>query len=274
MRIINYLIIFFAFLVIYSCHNKSEKKHCKKQAVKISDTIFKETEILSSLTYDRNCKINHLDLLVLLDERSNILDSTEYFKDITLKLGFIPDTSSSFVLSKKDYVIIPSKGNKLLKISYEFIKPYLDTLNVIDVQTITYNALKKRTLKSESYFYNNSKKILGIENTYLDFSAFKEKNVAYKNISNTSKIAIDSILVTVKTAKFIDELTKYNIEINDTLSLNFRHSIKANYKKNKYQENNVTMYNVLKMNKNFVTFKLDLSNLNLNTIHSLKVFLD
>ncbi|MCF6280128.1 MAG: hypothetical protein L3J14_07255 [Flavobacteriaceae bacterium] len=271
MRII---FITLTFLCLYSCAQKNNNLFCKKKRdAKISDTIFKKSEIISLVTYDKNCKINSIEMLVILDERSKDLNSFEDLRDVTVKLGYIPDTTINIILKKKNYNLMSRKDNLILKVKHEFKEPYLDTLNFIDIQTISYSNLEKKIIKSNSYFYNDSKKILDIENTYLDYSSFKKTNTRFKNISE-SKNKLDSILVTTKTSKFIDNLTKYHIQINDTLLLNFRCSIKADYKKFQLQNKKVTIYDLLKINKNFITFKLKLNELNLTKIYSLKVSLN
>ena len=80
--------------------------------------------------------------------------------------------------------------------------------------------------------------------------------------------------MTTRTDQRIDYLTKYKININDTLELNFRNSIKASFNELKLQDKNVKMSDLLKQNKSFITFKLDLSKLNLLKINSVEVSLD
>lgn len=267
----NVLVILFFFLILNSCHyNKKEKEVCLKSWLKPSDTMFKYSDIqIPLIKYNKKCKIDSINLFVQLDERSENLKTIESIKNVKVTLGFMPDTLVRFSLEKENYSL--EKGN-ILSIKHRFKEPYLDSINLIDLQMAYYNDFEKRIKISDSYFYKNSKKILGIENTYLDFKAFTNINTRYKNL-NEGKIS-DSILVTTKTNAFIDNLTKYSIEINDTLTLNFKNSIKADYKDFKLKDKRVEMYNLLKMNREFITFKLDFSNSKIKTITSLKVKLE
>lgn len=267
----KFISILFFLLILNSCYyNKKEKEICSKSPLKTSETIFNNSDIIIPfIKYNKKCKIDSINLLVQLDERSKNLKTIENIKNVRVTLGFMPDTLVHFSLKKENYGL--EKGG-IFSVKHRFKESFLDSINLIDLQIAFYNDFEKRIKISESYFYKNSKKILGIENTYLDFKAFKDVDTRYKNLNKGKNT--DSILVTTKTNAFIDNLTKYNIEINDTLTLNFKNSIKADYKDFKVKDKKVKMYNLLKMNREFITFKLDFSNSKIKTIKSLKVKLE
>ena len=62
--------------------------------------------------------------------------------------------------------------------------------------------------------------------------------------------------------------------INDTISLNFKNNIKASYIDHHLLDKNAKMFSLLKMNKNFLTFKLDLSKLKIDSINAINVDLN
>ena len=63
------------------------------------------------------------------------------------------------------------------------LKKRIDTINCITAKTIIKDQKTKRRLISELYFYSDSKKLLGVENTYMDYTAFKTVKTRFKNIS-------------------------------------------------------------------------------------------
>ena len=264
-------------MTLFSCKNDKSVKisTCNKSNVIIKDTIFSNSEILSSIYYNHDCKIRKLTLMVLLDERSGTLQKIDKLNDVVLTLGDFSDSLMRIVRSSNETHLFKKDESSILEIEYKFEKPFLEILNFIDLKTISLENVNNTSeiLKSDSYFYKNSKALLGIENTYLDYSAFKDTNFHFKNISQ-SKSKIDSILITVKPNKSIDDITKYNIILNDTLSLNFKNSILANYRNHKTKDKGSVMYNLLKNNKDFTSFKLNLSSLNLYKLNSIKVSLE
>ena len=269
-------IISIIILLLFSCKNSNSKTtaNCKKKDLILTDTIFSSSEILSSIYYNDECQIEKLKLYILLDNRSGYLTSKSNLIGLQLTLGFYPDTLAGFFIDK-DKTSIFNDNNSILQIEHEFEKPFLDSLNFVNLETISYDITKtfSQTTQSYPYFYNSSKSILEVENTYLDYKAFTKTNVHYKNISK-SKSNIDSILITVKPNKDIDEITKYNIVINDTLSFKFRNSIIANFQNFKTKNKNARMYHLLKNDKNFTSFKLDLSKLKLNKINLIRAELN
>lgn len=265
MKIVLYIVLFCAF----SACKREEKIICNVENYIVKDTLFNKANIISSIYYDNNtCKISKLELVILLDSRSGIIESAKDIKNVTFKLGVLGDTLISGLIDHNKIRLKNRAEEKILLFDYSFDKPFLDSINIIDIQTISLN--KKSILKSESYFYKNTAAILEIENSYLDYKAFNKTNFKIKDLSSVKK-QIDSILVTFKHNGFIDDLTKFNITINDTLDYHFRNSIKASYNNFKLIDKNVQMFNYLKMNKYFLTFKLDLHKINLKSIDSINV---
>ena len=62
--------------------------------------------------------------------------------------------------------------------------------------------------------------------------------------------------------------------INDTISLNFKNNIKASYIDLHLVDQNIKMFNLVKINKTFLTFKLDLSKVTIDTINAINTDLN
>ncbi|MDO6761520.1 hypothetical protein Q4566_15010 [Tamlana sp. 2_MG-2023] len=270
-------ILLITLITLLSCKKNRDINivSCKKNNFISKDTTFFNSEILSSVYFNSECKINKIKLFVLLDDRSGNLKDTTDLNDVVIKLGFHPDTLINIIIPGKQTSILKKENSYLLQLEYAFKSPFLDSINLIDLKTISFEKSenKRNLLKSSSYFYNESKSILGVDKTYLDYKAFIKNNVRFKNISK-SPSKVDSILITVKPRKSIDNITKYNLILNDTLILNFRNSIHANFKNPQTTDKNIIMYDLLKCDKNFISFKLNLSKLNLHYLDSINVKLD
>ncbi|WP_055448126.1 hypothetical protein [Lacinutrix mariniflava] len=260
----------FSLLVIinfFSCKQKKETTtSCYKKDIVVKDKIFDKSEILTSVYYDDNCKIKKIKLITLLDERSG---DFEKINDVIFSIGVLKDTIVNVIIPGDSTKII--KNKKISSFNYTFKTPFLDSINYINLETIALVKIKEkiRILKSHPYFYKNSIELLDLKNTHLDYESFNKKNTRFINISNPILKKYDSILVTVKTKKFIDDLTKYKVVINDTISLNFKNNIKASYIDLHLVDQNIKMFNLVKINKTFLTFKLDLSKVTIDTINAI-----
>lgn len=264
-------------MTIISCKKRVNNViTCEKANSYAKDNDFDNSDIITSIYYDKtNCKINKLGMKVLLDERSGNIKSIEEIIDIAIKLGVIGDTLINNVISPTDVKFKKTSSRKILLIDYVFEKPFLDSINLIDVSTIAIinESGKKNILKSDSYFYKNSIKLLGIENTYMHYNAFIDKKVRYKNLSKKEKY-IDSILVTVKVNQLIDNITDYKILLNIKNELKYKYSINASFNNFIVENKGCKLYNVLKLNKDFLQFKLNIKKLKIEKITSLDVSLN
>lgn len=272
MRILYFLILF---CLIVSCKkNKSKQKvFCKKQDLIIKDTLFDESDILSSFYYGDSCRIKKLNMFVFLDKRSGNITSREMIKDVSVKLGFYPDTLVNFLISNKKISLHEVEKGVVLNVKHDFKTSFLDSINFIDLKTISINNTegKMKILKSDSYFYNNSKSLLGIQDSYLDYKAFEKEKIKYKILSKEGDY-IDTILFTVKTNN-IDNIKLYDIIVN-SINLNFTYSIKASFKNFKNTDKGCLLYDVVKLNKDFLRFKLNINSLKLESLDEVIVKLD
>ncbi|WP_346882978.1 hypothetical protein [uncultured Algibacter sp.] len=273
MKLLLYII---TFLSLMSCKNKVAKSDCKVKDYKINDTVFKNTNILSSIYYDTlDCKINKLEIVTLLDNRSGNIKSSKDIKDIVVKFGLLKDTIVSDVINSKEIKLNKTEQGHILIFDYHFEKPFLDSINIIDLKTISldYTSNAKKILKSDSYFYKNSAKILDIENTYLDYNAFSKNKIKFKTLS-VNKTSLDSILVTIKANHLpIEDIKDYKIILNDN-ELNFKYNIKASFNNFKVEDNYCRIYDVKKLNSKFLQFKLNIKYLNLKKIDDFEIILD
>ncbi|PID68190.1 MAG: hypothetical protein CR968_02905 [Flavobacteriia bacterium] len=248
--------------------------HCKNKDQIVKDSVFNNSEIKASLFYDnKSCKIKKIKVLALLDDRSG---NFETINDVAFTMGILGDTLIHGLVHSKNIKIDTINKTKILSFEKIFAQPFLDSLNFIELNTVAIvnHGEKKQLLKSESYFYKNSMALLGIENTYLDYKAFTDKSVHYKRLG-LDKNVIDSIEVTVKVKNLdIDEIVDYTVVINDNRVLKFKQSILASYKNNIVEDQACVIYDVRKLNKNFLGFKLNLSALRLKEINAFKLSLN
>lgn len=259
-------------LIIISC-KEANKTPCVKNTNAVLSPNFKDTDIITQFFYNDSCYIDSLKFVLKIDKRSCKVTENTKLKSVLLDLGYIDKKQENNLFlpqaNLKD-IVFNNKGKHVegvLKIQGRKI----DSINYITAQTITIDS-NNRCL-SHLYTYRQSLSLINMNNSYLDYNSFLTTNTRFKNISK-SNVKIDSVLVTVKTDEKIDDLTTYQLEINDTLKLNFKNSIKSSFKNIKSETKGVRMFNLLKMNKNFLTFKLDFSHINLHNFDKIKVSLD
>ena len=265
--------LFISVLCLYSCKSKINKNIlpiCLNQNQIIKDTLFFNTDILIGTKYNDSCNLSSINFIFKVDERSGVIKRSTDLKKLVIDGGYIDRNNHNLFFSQKtiDNFYFDGKNNL---VSGEFnIDSKLDSINFITINTVSYNLKSKKKIVSPFYTYRNSLALIGFENSYMDYKAFKETNIKFKDLTLNKK-QIDSILITVKNQEFIDDLTNYNVTINDTLNFNFRNSIKAGFNDFKLMDNNVNMFNFLKMNEHFFTFKLDLHKISLKSVDSIKI---
>jgi len=260
-------------ILIFSCKTRRDTTCLKKDTV-LTDTIFNSSSILTTLSYDlKSCKIKKINLYTQIDERSG---NYETINDITCKIGVFKDTLFNMVVNTKDIEINKINGKNIVSFSKNFEKPFLDSINFIDLKTICLIKKKngeKKILKSKSYFYNNTADLLGIEKSYLNYDAFKDRQVRFE-ILGKSKKHIDSVEFTVKVLnQNIDQIVNYKINLNEK-HFGFKYSIKASFKDVISQDNDVRIYDVRKMNTEFLKFKLDMSSAKISQLNAFKLILN
>lgn len=268
--------ILFLSMLFIGCNfkNSEEQSVCKKKSKEIKDTLFTQTDILCGFEYNDSCYINTIKFVFKIDKRSGKMPDKGQLSKVILDIGYIDeDSKKNKIFPNKsveyfDYNVKKATVSGVIKID-----KLIDSINYIMATTLIKDSLEKKTYFSKPYAFKKSFSLIEMENSYLDFKAFRNTNTKFKNISTDSNI-VDSILVTAKSNIKIDTITKYHIKINDTVNLNFKNSIKANFKEFKLTDKKVKMYNLLKMDKEFVTFKLDFSDSNIKSIKSFELSLN
>lgn len=244
---------------------------CIKKKSTIQDTVFDKTNILASFFYNDSCKIKRIELITKLDERSGLNLKENGFSFVLVDIGLILNDINILLQKKEKRIKYDAKTKKLYTI-IDFKSPSLDSINYIALKTFYRDKSKKGRILSNMYAYYNSMELIGKKNTYLDYNAFKNQNVRFESLSKNNK-PIDSLLVTVKVNRFIDEITSYKIKINNH-TLKYKYSIKADFKESITKDKGCKLYNVLKMEYNFLQFKLAITELNLDHINTFKVYLN
>lgn len=268
----KYLIIklFLAFLILNSC-GENKISNCKKKNSTITNEISTENEIFTSFHYGNKCYIDSIQIAFKLDERSLDYKYDYELKNNLIDLGYISQDTSYFITQIADKKFKYDKKNRLVNTSVNILESKIDTINYISIQTI--GIQNKKQILSHSYFYNTSIDLIEMKNSYLDYNAFKNKKVRFKILGNKTK-KIDSIEVTANVVnQNIDDIIDYKIIVNKK-EIKFKQSIKASYNGSINYNNGIKIYNVLKMNKNFLKFKLDFTELDITKLDSLKLFLN
>jgi len=260
-------------ILIFSCKTRKDTICLKKDTV-LTDTVFNSSSILTAISYDlKSCKIKEISLYTQIDERSG---NYETINDITCKMGVFKDTLFNMVVNAKDIAINKVNNKDIVSFSKNFEKPFLDSINFIDLKTICLVKKKngsKKILKSKSYFYNNSADLLGIKKSYLNYDAFKDRKVRFEILGSPKK-HIDSVEFTVKVMnQDIDEIIDYKLTLNEK-EFNFKHSIKASFNNTISQNNGGRIYNVRKMDADFLKFKLDFSAIKISQLDSVRLMLN
>ena len=250
----------------------TQKYLCDKVDKLVLDTVFNNTSILTSFYYDKDCKIQRLELITKLDERSGTIENQENIKNISLTTGLLKDSIYRVNIPFEDKLYYLDSNKNLLFTEIHFDKPFFDSINFIELKTFVekVNISGEKIVISDSYFYNDTAELLEIENTYLDYDAFKKRKVVSKVISVNNK-TIDTLMLTVKVVQNIDDIKKIDISINNKLNLNFKSSIKANFKDFKTESNGYQLVSFLKMSPKFVQIKLKIEKADFKEINKVDI---
>lgn len=273
------ILIFFILTVILCSCKEGNNKFLSKRDVKptisacdkenriVLDTVFKNTPILTSMYYNENCKIQKLELITQLDERSGSIQSQDEIKNVSVITGFLGDTIHRFTIGPEDKLFHFNKKDNILLTELVFAQPFLDSINILELQTFASNEdfSDGKIMISDSYLYNNTAKLLDIDRTYLDYAAFKNQNINTKIIS-VKENTIDTLMITVQVNQIIDDIEMIDISLNKKVKLNYKSSIKADFKNFKRESNGCMLVSFLKMSPKFIQLKVDIEKADLKEI--------
>lgn len=275
------IIFLFLVVILAACKNYNnntaqviqEVNRCEKNDYTVQDTVFDKSDVLASIFYDGQCRVKKLELITQLDNRSIEVKDKRQIENINVIVGLINDTlyRKSFVLDENGFSFDVVK--KLIYIDIPFETSFLDSINIIDIQPFIKDLKTGRIVPSSSYFFNETSELLEIENTYLNYSDFKKHNAISKVLSRKESF-IDTLLVTTMVNQLIDDVTSIKIKMNDSITLDFKSSIKADFNDTKLKSNNCGLLNFKKMNSKFVQITLDIEKAKVKEIENIVVYLN
>jgi len=248
---------------------------CYKENRFVQDTTFADSDILVGAFYNRECKIKELNLITKLDDRS-ALENMRQLLDVSVKYGKLGDTLMSKVFSSRDSSISFDQERKLLYLDILFDEPILDSVNLIELKTISKsNNPKKKIELSESYFYNQSLTLLGFKNTYLDYRAFKNCNIVLNENYFFDDSTSGNLLITIKIKdQNIDDIENISIILNDSIRMNFRASILASFQKSQRLSGDFQLVNFIKRTKEHLELNINRKKSNFNKVDRAKILLN
>jgi hypothetical protein len=261
--------------------NKITKKEVKEeQCVRkndlVKDTVFSESDILASIYYDSNNKIRKAKLFVQLDERSGLIKTQNDIHNVSLTIGHVEGDSINF-----KHISINSGWNyslqkKLLILDVDLTDAKLDTLSIIHLLTIVDEQRDGhiKIVQSSPYFYNSTMEYLEVENTYLDYVAFKSCAVVKKVLSKKNGF-IEKVRITVKVNQNIDDIDYIEINLNKDIKLNFVCSIVAGKDIDfDFIDHDCKLESMLKMEAEYLQLDVNILKLKLQNINHLSVKLN
>jgi len=272
-RIMRFVLpLFIIMIFVFSCKDSVTTNTVSENNNNlVQDSIIGETDIQASFAFNKENKIEQLQLIVELDERSGNFEKVENIESILLNFGLLEDTIINQVLSTKDSAV-HFKENKLI-INLKFQFPILDSLDIIELTTVALckkaDSNENTIVQSEAYYYKNTAKKLEIENTYLHYAAFQNKDVVFKVLS-LEKGFVKELLVTARVNQNIDKIEKIDLVIND-VELEFYDSILASFQKQVRKSNKCELLSFIKRSKKYVELKVNIRGIKIREVERLKV---
>ena len=168
------------------------------------------------------------------------------------------------------------KEHELLIIDINLPTAISKDIDIITIFFLLDNREKHVLENTDPYYYKNSVKLLGVENTFLDQTSFKNANVLIKKIIKNKNI--QEIELTIKvTDQSIDDIKDIHVNLrsNDEIyHLDFIHSIFINSVTEKNKSHGCKLLGFNRPDRSYIVYFIDISKLKIQKIDSIAIKLN
>ena len=266
-------------LFVFSCYLESKENDSPVNTITFKQSNFDDTDIIYNILSEKQGSIEKVQLIVKIDTRLKNLSKIADIKHIDLTIG--NTAKLTHLQSDADEIktftnIRMDKEHELLIIDINLPTPISKDIDIITIFFLLDNREKHVLENTDPYYYKNSVKLLGVENTFLDQTSFKNANVLVKKIIKNKNI--QEIELTIKvTDQSIDDIKDIHVNLisnGELYNLDFIHSIYINSVAEKNKSHGCKLLGFNRPDRSYIVYFIDISKLKIQKIDSIAIKLN
>lgn len=279
MKKFKIIFLFLLPLFVFSCGLKSQENNSPVNPITLNQSHFQDTDIIYHILSEQQDSIEKIRLIIKIDSRLKNLSKIADIKHIDLTIG--NTAKLTHLQSDADEIktftnIRMDKEHELLIIDINLPTPISKDIDIITIFFLLDDREKHVLENTDPYYYKNSVKLLGVENTFLDKTSFKNANVLIKKIIKNKNIK--EIELTIKvTNQSIDDIKDIHVNLrsNDEIyHLDFIHSIFINSVTEKNKSHGCKLLGFNRPDRSYIVYFIDISKLKIQKIDSIAIKLN
>lgn len=279
MKKLKIIFLFLLPLFVFSCGLKSQENNSPVNPITLNQSHFQDTDIIYHILSEQQDSIEKIRLIIKIDSRLKNLSKITDIKHIDLTIG--NTAKLTHLQSDADEIktftnIRMDKEHELLIIDINLPTAISKDIDIITIFFLLDNKEKHVLENTDPYYYKNSVKLLGVENTFLDQTSFKNANVLVKKIIKNKNI--QEIKLTIKvTDQSIDDIKDIHVNLRsngEIYHLDFIHSIFINSVTEKNKSHGCKLLGFNRPDRSYIVYFIDISKLKIQKIDSIAIKLN
>lgn len=279
MKKFKIIFLFLLPLFVFSCGLKSQENNSPVNPITLNQSHFQDTDIIYHILSEQQDSIEKIRLIIKIDSRLKNLSKIADIKHIDLTIG--NTAKLTHLQSDADEIktftnIRMDKEHELLIIDINLQTPISKDIDIINIFFLLDNREKHVLENTDPFYYKNSVKLLGVENTFLDQTSFKNANVLVKKIIKNK--SIKEIELTIKvTDQSIDDIKDIHVNLRsngEIYHLDFIHSIFINSVTEKNKSHGCKLLGFNRPDRSYIVYFIDISKLKIQKIDSIAIKLN
>lgn len=279
MKKFKIIFLFLLPLFVFSCGLKSQENNSPVNPITLNQSHFQDTDIIYHIVSEQQDSIEKIRLIIKIDSRLKNLSKITDIKHIDLTIG--NTAKLTHLQSDADEIktftnIRMDKEHELLIIDINLPTPISKDIDIITIFFLLDNREKHVLENTDPYYYKNSVKLLGVENTFLDQTSFKNANVLIKKTIKNKNI--QKIALTIKvTDQPIDDIKNIHVNLRsngEIYHLDFIHSIFINSVTEKNKSHGCKLLGFNRPDRSYIVYFIDISKLKIQKIDSIAIKLN
>lgn len=279
MKKFKIIFLFLLPLFVFSCGLKSQENNSPVNPITLNQSHFQDTDIIYHILSEQQDSIEKIRLIIKIDSRLKNLSKITDIKHVDLTIGNtakLTHLQSDANEIKTFTNIRMDKEHELLIIDINLQTPISKDIDIITIFFLLDNREKHVLENTDPYYYKNSVKLLGVENTFLDQTSFKNANVLVKKIIKNKNI--QEIELTIKvTDQSIDDIKDIHVNLRsngEIYHLDFIHSIFINSVTEKNKSHGCKLLGFNRPDRSYIVYFIDISKLKIQKIDSIAIKLN
>lgn len=279
MKKLKIIFLFLLPLFVFSCGLKSQENNSPVNPITLKQSHFQDTDIIYHILSEQQDSIEKIRLIIKIDSRLKNLSKITDIKHIDLTIG--NTAKLTHLQSDADKIktftnIRMDKEHELLIIDINLPTAISKDIDIITIFFLLDNREKHVLENTDPYYYKNSVKLLGVENTFLDQTSFKNANVLIKKTIKNKNI--QEIALTIKvTDQSIDDIKDIHVNLisnGELYNLDFIHSIYINSVAEKNKSHGCKLLGFNRPGESYIVYFIDISKLKIQKIDSIAIKLN